>query len=104
MRQGETERERRYRVAREYEGSGETRVEYARRVGLAPATLDYYRRRARETEEAVGWVEVEGRPAGAEGSAAQLVLVLGEDVRVEVGAGFDAGAMARLLEVLGGRR
>lgn len=104
MRQGETERERRYRVAREFDQSGETRAEYARRAGLSPVTLDYYRRRAREKAEAVDWVEVEARPARPVVSAAQLVLVLGEDVRIEVGADFDAAAMARLLGVLEGRR
>lgn len=100
MKERQEERERLYRLARGFEGSGETRAEYSRRVGLAPAMLDYYRRRAREQPaKGARWVEVEPAPSALR-PGSEMVLVLGDGVRVELGGGFDAEALARLLQVL----
>ncbi len=81
-----------------------TRREYGRHVGLAPSSLDYYRRAARGAEPRARLVAVEvaALPELAEGTRA-LAVVLAGGRRVEVGPGFDAETLTRLLQALEAR-
>jgi len=90
-------------MARSYEASGLTRGEFAARAGISARTLDHYCRQARE-HAAGRLVEVElAAPAGWPGGSA-LALVLENGRRIEVGPGFGAEDLARLLAVAEGRR
>src|ERR1035437_1778124 len=93
-------------VVAEYESSGLSRIEFCRQRGLALSTLGRYRKR-RERQAPTGSsallaVEVSGRapaPLGATGSA--LVVLLRGGRRIEVGRGFDTGALEQLVRRLG---
>src|ERR1039457_4083269 len=94
-------------VVAEFESSGLSRIEFCRQRGLALSTLGRYRkRRARQApavSSALLAVQVSGRtpaPLGATGSA--LVVVLRGGRRIEVGRGFDTGALEQLVRVLEG--
>ena len=91
----------------EYESSGLSRSEFCRERGLSLSTLSRYRkRRARQApagRNALLAVEVSGRapaPIGATGSALAVVLRGGR--RIEMGRGFDTGALEQLVRVLEG--
>ena len=93
-------------MAAEYEVSGMSRRAFCTARGLAVATLDLYRKRAREGAARSGGavrrrlvaVEIE---RGSELSAASvLTVVLGNGRRIEVGGAFDAGLLSELLLVL----
>jgi transposase-like protein len=92
-------------VVAEYESSGLSRIEFCRERGLALSTLGRYRRR-RESQSASGSnalvaVEVSGQraaPVSAMGSVLAVVLRGGR--RIEVGRGFDMGALEQLVHVL----
>jgi transposase-like protein len=94
-------------VVAEYESSGLSRIEFCRERGLALSTLGRYRRR-RERQAPTGSnallaVEVSGgapAPVAAMGSALAVVLRGGR--RIEVGRGFDTGALEQLVRVLEG--
>jgi hypothetical protein len=95
-------------LVREFESSGQTRVEFCRSRALAVSTLDRYLRKHRRGEErnsqaaGAGLVPVEvlsGRSAAASSRSA-LWLELPNGWRVEVGSGFEAAALRRLLQVL----
>ena len=94
-------------VVAEYESSGLSRIEFCRERGLALSTLGRYRRR-RERQAPTGSnallaVEVSGgapAPVAAMGSALAVVLRGGR--RIEVGRGFDPGALEQLVRVLEG--
>jgi len=93
-------------VVAEYESSGLSRIEFCRERGLALSTLGRYRRRERQAPAGSGAllaVEVSGRaaaPLGTTGSALAVVLRGGR--RIEVGRGFDTGALEQLVRVLEG--
>ena len=94
-------------VVAEYELSGLSRIEFCRQRGLALSTLGRYRKRqerqAPTGSSALLAVEVSGRTAGpfaATGSVLAVVLRGGR--RIEVGRGFDAGAVEQLVRVLEG--
>ena len=90
----------------EYEASGMSRSAFCSARGLAVATLDLYRKRAREGAARSGGavarrlvaVEIE-RGSEMPGSAV-LTVVLGNGRRIEVGGAFDAGLLSELLVVL----
>lgn len=91
----------------EYEASGLSRVEFCQRHGLALATLARYRRGLRQAQgEATGatrWVGVEvsgSRPAAGSGAASGLAVALASGRRIEIGRGFDAETLERLLGLL----
>jgi hypothetical protein len=91
----------------EFESSGLNRNEFCRQRGLALSTLGRYRtrrkRQARAGSNALLAVEVSGRvpaPVAATGSALAVVLRFGR--RIEVGRGFDTGALEQLVRVLEG--
>jgi transposase-like protein len=91
----------------EYESSGLSRSEFCRERGLSLSTLSRYRkRRTRQApagHNALLAVEVSGRapaPIAATGSALAVVLRGGR--RIEVGRGFDTGALEQLVRVLEG--
>lgn len=94
-------------VVAEYESSGLSRIEFCRERGVALSTLGRYRsrqqRQASAGSNALLAVEVCGRastPIGATGSALAVVLRSGR--RIEVGRGFDTGALEQLVRVLEG--
>lgn len=90
-------------VAGEYESSGLSRVEFCRKHGLSLATLARYRKRQAQGDAAGErrWLAVE--VTGANGPTLEssgLAVALPGGRRVEVGRGFDAHTLARLLSVL----
>lgn len=90
--------------ARSWPASGLSRAEYAARAGVSKHTLDYYRsRRCAAAPARLVELEVTG-PAAGPPPASALALVLGNGRRIEVGAGFRAEDLARLLDVAEGGR
>ena len=94
-------------VVAEYESSGLSRIEFCRERGVALSTLGRYRSRRGRQEPAASnvllAVEVSGRRTtsdGATGSALAVVLRGGR--RIEVGRGFDPGALEQVVRVLEG--
>src|ERR1035437_9490485 len=91
----------------EYETSGMSRSEFCRERGLALSTLGRYRRRRDRGESACAnpllAVELSGRPQVSVATAGSaLAVVLRGGRRIEVGHGFDAGALEQLVRVLEG--
>jgi len=91
----------------EYESSGLSRDEFCRERGLGLSTLDRYRtRRKRQApagRNAFVAVEVSGRaPAPVATTSSALAVVLRGGRRIEVGRGFDTGALEQLVRVLEG--
>lgn len=91
----------------EFEASGLGRTAFCQQRGLSLSTLARYRERqeqkAADTEESKRWlaVEVSGSAAVAGGERASgLAVVLRGGQRIEVGRGFDAGTLQRLLAVV----
>ena len=91
----------------EFEASGLGRTAFCQQRGLSLSTLARYRKRqeqkAAETAKGKRWlaVEVSGSAAvaGAERTSS-LAVVLRDGRRIEVGCGFDAGTLQRLLAVV----
>jgi hypothetical protein len=108
-RQGRVEAER---LVVEFERSGLTRQAFCAQHGLSAGSLDNYRRR----RQAVEYGQVRAQPtganrilpvelvSGAKPSAAEsrsaLWVELGKGRRIEVGWGFDATILERLIAVL----
>jgi hypothetical protein len=91
----------------EYESSGLSRIDFCRERGLGLSTLDRYRTRrkgqAPAGRNALLTVEVSGRaPALGVGTGSALAVVLRGGRRIEVGRGFDTGALEQLVRVLEG--
>jgi len=91
----------------EYEASGLSRTTFCQQRGLSLSTLSRYRGRQEQTagEAAEGkrWlaVEVSGSAAVAGGErSSALAVVLPGGRRIEVGRGFDADTLQRLLAVV----
>jgi hypothetical protein len=87
-------------LIREYEASGQSRVEFCRDHGVTKSTLDRYLSKRRAAASVSGLVPVEiTTPTGAPSGRA-LVVVLSRGRKVEVNVGFDAATLARLVAVL----
>ena len=90
----------------EYEASGLGRTAFCQQRGLSLSTLVRYRRRQERTvgEDTVRkpWLAVEVCGATAV-AASGLAVVLSGGRRIEVGRGFDADTLQRLLAVVEGR-
>jgi len=91
----------------EYESSGLSRVAFCRERGLALSTLGRYRSRrerlAPAGSNALLAVEVSGRaPACGAAMGSALAVVLRGGRRIEVGRGFDTGALEQLVRLLEG--
>jgi len=91
----------------EFESSGLSRTEFCQQRGLSLSTLARYRRRREqmsgEAAEGKRWlaVEVSGDSARAGGAMASgLAIVVPGGPRIEVGRGFDADTLKRLLAVM----
>ncbi len=90
----------------EYESSGMSRHAFCSARGLAVATLDLYRKRARKgagrscgpVPQRLVAVEIERGSEAPLSSALTVVLLNGR--RIEVGRAFDAGLLSELLVVL----
>jgi len=86
-------------VVREFEDSGLNRSQFCRREGLALITLNRYLKRVRgEQVSSGGLVAVEIGGGTHEGGG--LAVVLSGGRRIEVGAGFDASLLRRLVQAL----
>jgi hypothetical protein len=88
-------------VVAEYEASGQSRQEFCLKHGLALVTLDRYRKRRVQSQEASGssqWVAVELSSGSAPGGALAVVLLSGR--RIEVNRGFDANTLEQLVRLL----
>ena len=88
----------------EYEGSGLGGATFCQQNGLSRSTFARYRKRQEQTvrkaTEGKRWVSVEvsGSAAVAGGErASDLAIVLAGGRRIEIGRGFDAGTLKRLL-------
>jgi hypothetical protein len=94
----------------EFETSGLKRAAFCQQRGLAVGTLDKYRRRVQSRPQTgtgpLLAVEVISSPSrGANGEAGRDAVLVVESLsgrRIEVGRGFDAGTLERLLTVLDG--
>ena len=91
----------------EFESSGLSRTEFCQQKGLSLSTLARYRRRREqmgdEAAEGKRWlaVEVPGVTARAGGAMASgLAIVVPGGQRIEVGRGFDADTLKRLLALM----
>jgi transposase-like protein len=90
----------------EYEVSGLGRTAFCQQKGLSLSTLARYRKQQQTVGEAAEGkrclaVEVSGRAAVAGGERASgLAVVLAGGRRIEVGRGFDAETLTRLLAVV----
>jgi hypothetical protein len=90
----------------EFESSGLNRSQFCRRQGLTLGVLNRYLQRrhaASGSASGVGLVGVElaGKKLGAERAAScGLAVVLARGRRIAVSAGFDAGTLQRLVQVL----
>ena len=112
QRQGVKTKRRRSRaeieqLVAEYEASGLGRTAFCQQRGLSLSTLARYRRRQQRTvgegTEGKRWLAVEvcGASAVAGGERAiGLAVVLSGGRRIEVGRGFDADTLKRLLAVV----
>ena len=95
------------RLVAEFEASGLSRSEFCRERGLALSTLGRYRR-GRDRRESTSAspllaVELSGRmQASTAAAGSALAVVLRSGRRIEVGCGFDAGALEQLVRVLEG--
>jgi hypothetical protein len=89
----------------EYESSGLSRIDFCRERGLGLSTLDRYRTQQKRQVPAgrntLLAVEVSAREASS-GTGSALAVVLGGGRRIEVGRGFDTGALEQLVRVLEG--
>lgn len=108
------------RRVRRWTRSGLTAARFARREGVNPGTLSFWRWKLRQdasgrrrqapakrtTASPIDFVElVPVRPSGTAGEpAAALELVLTAGYRVRLGAGFDRDTLTQLLDVLEARR
>ncbi len=91
----------------EYESSGLSQNEFCRARGLALSTLGRYRTRQKRQAPAGSntllAVEVSSRaPASLATTVSALAVVLRGGRRIEVGLGFNAGALEQLVRVLEG--
>ena len=80
-------------MVQEFETSGLTRGEFNQRRGIAPTTLDYWRRRRRSQVKLVD-VDVERQSAGA------FTLSLRNGRRIESGWGFADEELVRLIRIV----
>ena len=80
-------------LVQEFEASGLTRGEFSKRRGIAPTTLDYWRRRQRSQVKLVE-VNVERQSAGA------FTLSLRNGRRIESGWGFADEELVRLIRIV----
>ena len=91
----------------EYEASGLGRTAFCQQRGLSLSTLSRYRKRqeqtAGEATEGKRWLAVEVAGAAAvagDERASGLAVVLPGGRRIEIGRGFDADTLQRLLVVV----
>lgn len=93
-------------LVREFETSGQTRVEFCHNHALAVSTLDRYLRRYRTGEvlknncAVSGLVPVEIAMPNRQPAERALTVILARGRKVEVGVGFDATTLARIVAVL----
>ena len=100
-----SEAQKRRIVAESYRG-GESATAVARRHGVHTSVLFRWRRRYRTlADTGAGFVPVvvEAAEPSSEAAPGRMEVVLGEDVRVIVDATVHAGALARVLAVVGRR-
>lgn len=87
---------------RRWQGSGLTQAEYCRRHGLKWSTFHYWRKRIQRQSTEISLVQV---PLGHSehpgvGSCHDLILVLKDRYKVEVGDNFNPATLVRLVDTL----
>ena len=94
-------------MVEEFVESGLRPSEFCRRHGVVLSTLNRYLRKRKEAESAGAGggalvaVELSGvSPLQGQDASRVLAVVLSSKRRIEVGRGFDAGTLARLVTVL----
>ena len=98
------------RLLGRWERSGLTLAEFARRAGMPPGTLGWWRHALRAGERTPGdgrFLELPVPSALAEAprpAPATFEVVFGDGTVVRVPAAFDAAALDRLLDLVVGRR
>lgn len=80
--------------------SGLSVTEFAEEVGVSAATLYSWRRRLRDDPGLPGARLVQVAVSETSHGGGTLILRVGEEYEVELGAGFDADTLRRLLAVL----
>jgi hypothetical protein len=94
------------RLVREFETSGQTRVEFCHSHALSVSTLDRYLRRYPTGEvlkshcAGSGLVPVEIAMPNGQPAEKALAVILPGGRKVEIGVGFDASTLARIVVVL----
>ena len=77
-------------------------TEFAEEVGVSAATLYSWRRRLRDEPAPRGGRLVQVAVSETSHEGGRVILRVGEEYEVELGADFDADTLRRLLEVLDG--
>ena len=93
-------------IVAEFATSGMQQSEFCRSRGISRSTLDRHLRKQRVQDQANGVgnrllaVEVRAASGSSAGNSGGLVVALTSGRRIEVGRGFDAATLERLLTVL----
>ena len=93
-------------LVREFETSGQTRVEFCHNHAVSVSALDRYLRRYRSGEvlenncAGSGLVPVEIAMPNRHPAEKSLAVILPKGRRIEVGIGFDASTLAQIVAVL----
>ncbi len=91
------------KLVEEFHASGLTQAEFCQRRGVVRNTLNRYLNKQRKVAPARGnlvAVEVAARPMSERETEGALAVVLAAGRRIEIGVGFDASTLARIVAVL----
>jgi len=100
---GRLSRDEGERLVREYEQSRMTRAAFCQARGIAPHTLDYYRRKhGKQERPEVGQLLAVQLVGALSARGSHLRVELGNGRRIAVEEGFDAMLLRRLIAVLEG--
>jgi hypothetical protein len=87
-----------------WRSSGMTQKDYCRKNGLKWSTFHYWRKRLQELSSPVSLIQVAlspGRGSRVGQDWPGLVLLIGDNYRVQVGDEFNPATLARLVQTLG---
>ena len=85
---------------RRWRSSGLTQAEYCRRNELKWSTFHYWRKRLQDTATAVTLVQVPVSNNLSCQANQELILILGDRYRVEIGDNFNPSTLAKLVDTL----
>lgn len=101
MRKQQEQADRGTKLVKAYRAGDLSRRVFSERAGIAVSTLDYYLRRENERlakKQRLLPVVVTAKPE--ESRVAEIAVVVGNGRRVEIGRGFDAELLLRVVSVL----